>query len=147
MKMHWIEVDDKIWEFLKKHAEPFEDTPNSVLTRLLFRQNEDRNGNESPSIKVSGLPKSLAHVLEVISEIAINGFSRTQATRLVAERNNTVPTTIMDKYCRQLKLKAHDVDELLKEPDYSRFIGKLKEKFPEYNDVIETYFDTITMQI
>jgi hypothetical protein len=31
-----IEVDDDIFKFLKKHAEPFEDTPNSVLRRLLL---------------------------------------------------------------------------------------------------------------
>ena len=31
-----IEVDDDVFKFLKKHAEPFEDTPNSVLRRLLL---------------------------------------------------------------------------------------------------------------
>lgn len=30
-----IRVDKEVYEFLKKHAEPFADTPNSVLRRLL----------------------------------------------------------------------------------------------------------------
>jgi len=34
--MPTIRVDDEIWSFLKKHAEPFEDTPNDVLKRLLL---------------------------------------------------------------------------------------------------------------
>jgi len=29
-----IRVDDSVWEWLKKHARPLEDTPNSVLRRL-----------------------------------------------------------------------------------------------------------------
>ncbi len=34
-----IEVDDDVLKFLKKHAEPFQDTPNSVLRRLLLGDN------------------------------------------------------------------------------------------------------------
>lgn len=33
-----IDIDDDVMSFLKKHAEPFEDTPNSVLRRLLLAQ-------------------------------------------------------------------------------------------------------------
>jgi hypothetical protein len=36
INMPEIEVDDDVIKFLKKHAEPFEDTPNSVLRRLLL---------------------------------------------------------------------------------------------------------------
>ena len=37
MKYYRIEVDERIWNYLKTLAEPFVDTPNSVLTRLLFQ--------------------------------------------------------------------------------------------------------------
>ena len=37
MTMHTIEIEDRIWQHLKKFAEPFEDTPNSVLVRLLTK--------------------------------------------------------------------------------------------------------------
>lgn len=36
MKFYTIEVDEKVWNYLKKNAEPFKDTPNSVLNRLIF---------------------------------------------------------------------------------------------------------------
>lgn len=35
MASHTIEVDDEVYEELKRDAEPFEDTPNSVLRRRL----------------------------------------------------------------------------------------------------------------
>lgn len=31
----WIDTDDEVFEVIKKHAEPFVDTPNTVLRRLL----------------------------------------------------------------------------------------------------------------
>ena len=31
-----IEIDEEIFDYLKKHAEPFIDTPNTVLRRLIF---------------------------------------------------------------------------------------------------------------
>ncbi len=33
--MHTIEIDDEIFDLLKRKAEPFTDTPNTVLRRLL----------------------------------------------------------------------------------------------------------------
>ena len=35
MKMYSIEIDENIWHLLQQNAEPFVDTPNSVLNRLL----------------------------------------------------------------------------------------------------------------
>jgi len=37
MKYYRIEINERIWNYLKTLAEPFVDTPNSVLTRLLFQ--------------------------------------------------------------------------------------------------------------
>jgi hypothetical protein len=41
MQYHKIEVDERVWNYLKTKAEPFEDTPNSVLNRILFGQTPD----------------------------------------------------------------------------------------------------------
>ncbi len=41
MKMFSIEIDGKVWRYLQKHAEPFIDTPNSVLNRLLLGTSND----------------------------------------------------------------------------------------------------------
>ena len=35
IRMYQIEVDKEVYNFLKQHAEPFKDTPNSVLRRFL----------------------------------------------------------------------------------------------------------------
>ena len=61
MKMHLIEVDDKIWNHLKNFAEPFTDTPNSVLNRLLFGSSKKKtpNAGENNSINIKGVPDSL----------------------------------------------------------------------------------------
>lgn len=38
--MHEIEVDE-LFEFLQRGAEPFEDSPNSVIRRLLFLEDRE----------------------------------------------------------------------------------------------------------
>ena len=145
MPKHWIEVDDTIFKYLQKNAEPLVDTPNSVLHKLLFNDDTNSDRADVQPISFAGLPVSLAQVLEVVYEIERHGYSRPKATRLVAERRGTVPQTIMDKYCKQLGLKAKEVDMLLEEPGYVQFIEILKENFPEYREVIEIYFGSITL--
>ena len=49
----------------------------------------------------------------------------------------------MDKYCRQIDLKAQQADELLQEPGYKEFRNILKGKFPTYKDVIDTFFESL----
>jgi hypothetical protein len=51
----------------------------------------------------------------------------------------------MDKYCKQLGLKAKEVDELFDEPGYTEFKKVLKENFTTYKDLIDIYFETITI--
>jgi hypothetical protein len=143
MEMHWIEIDDRIFKYLQSHAEPFIDTPNSVLNKLFFGEDENNKKEKGQPVSVTGLPKALAYVLEVVSEIEINGYSRLDATRAVAERHDTTPTTVMDKYCRQLNLKAQQADELLQGPEYNDFKNILKEKFPNYKEVVDTFFDSL----
>jgi hypothetical protein len=146
MIMHWIEIDDKIFKYLQKNAEPFIDTPNSVLYRaLLDEQHPDSSDNDQP-LQFTGLPKGLSQVLEVVYEVKKHGLSRQKATRLVAEKHDTAPPTIMDKYCKQLDLKARDVDLLLEEPGYEKFMAILVEKFPDYKTVIDMFFETLFVE-
>ena len=146
MDSHLIEVDDRIFKYLQSHAEPLVDTPNSVLTKLLFGEKKAEDKRKKPSVSVKGLPKSLSYVLEVISEMALNGHSRLEATKIVADRNDTVPATVMDKYCRQLDLKAHEADELLEEEGYIEFKNILKNKYSIFKEIIDTYFETMIAQ-
>lgn len=147
MKMFPIEVDETVWHYLQKHAEPFIDSPNSVLRRLLLgtsAQPAEKEGAPArPSVTVEGTPKSLAQILEVIYEIEINGCSRTEATNRVAENRGTAPQTVTDKYCRQLGQKAHEIDQLLAEPGYRQFKELLKGKFSGHQQIIDAYFGSL----
>jgi hypothetical protein len=40
-----IRVDDDVWEWLKRHARPLEDTPNSVLRRIAGLDGDQSTGN------------------------------------------------------------------------------------------------------
>ena len=51
MKKYTIEVDEIIMKYLQKHAEPFVDTPNSVLHKLLIGNSV--KVNVDPSYKSS----------------------------------------------------------------------------------------------
>ena len=60
IRMYQIDVDEEVYNFLKQHAEPFKDTPNSVLRQFLPLTSsevgiKDNNGGKSPpnSQKVS----------------------------------------------------------------------------------------------
>ena len=90
MQFHKIEVDERVWKYLKRKAEPFEDTPNSVLNRILFSErkpNLHRKNNEisktNPSPFPNGIPKALAQILEVLYEIKVSGRNRNEATNLI----------------------------------------------------------------
>ena len=147
MKMYSIEIDEKIWRFLQKNAEPFIDTPNSVLNKMLLGASKDSDAPEGvsavPSVSIQGTPKSLSQILEVLYEIEVNGCSRTEATKRVAHKRGTSPQTITDKYCRQIGKKAHEIDQLLSEPGYESFKKILKTKFFAHRQVIESYFETL----
>lgn len=149
MKMYTIEIDENIWSYLQKHAEPFIDTPNSVLKRVLLGTSKETLKKEDvsniPAVSIQGTPKSLAQILEVLYEMEINGYSRTEATNRVARKRGTAPQTITDKYCRQIGKKAHEIDQLLSEPGYENFKKLLKSKFDAHQQVIETYFETLMM--
>ncbi|MGD8739268.1 MAG: hypothetical protein PVG34_03070 [Desulfobacterales bacterium] len=151
MKMHTIEIDENLWSYLQKHAEPFVDTPNSVLNRILFDTSKATSPTNDepkiPAVSIEGIPKSLAQILEVVYEIEINGYSRTEATKRVAHKRGTSPQTITDKYCRQIGKKAHEIDQLLSEPGYEGFKKILESKFGAYQQVIESYFETLMVAV
>lgn len=149
MKMYSIEIDEKIWSYLQKHAEPFIDTPNTVLNRLLLGTSKvtgkPADIPANPSVSIKGTPKSLAQILEVIYEMEVNGYSRTEATNRVAQKRGTASQTITDKYCRQIGKKAQEIDQLLSEPGYGAFKALLKNKFSAHQQIIDAYFESLAL--
>jgi hypothetical protein len=147
MKMHTIQVDDLIMNFLKKNAEPFSDTPNSVLHKLLFDTREiDAEASIKSSRTDARIPRALSQSLSVIQEVIKNGLTRPEATRVVAERNGTTTQTIIDKYCRQLGKTASEIDHLLQEPGLDGLKTILKMKFSKHEDTIDDFFNNLPQE-
>ncbi|MFZ0242208.1 MAG: hypothetical protein WAL90_11235 [Desulfobacterales bacterium] len=144
MDMHLIEIDPDVWNHLKQFAEPFVDTPNSVLRRLLLDEDDREDGAALSVIDIKGVPKALSQIFEVLYEIEVNGCSRVEATHKVAEKRGTAPQTVIDKYCRQLNKRAHEIDQLFDEKGYAQFKKLLKQKFTGHSSIIDLYFDTLT---
>lgn len=150
MQTHKIEIDEKVWKYLKSKAEPFEDTPNSVLNRILFggQLSELHGGDRKAAITTSpsfadGVPKALAQILEVIYEVKKSGRSRREATNLVAERRNTAPQTVIDKYCRQLGKRSYEIDRLLEDQNLKEFKALLERKFVNHRNLIDSFFNSL----
>lgn len=150
MKHYSIEVDQKVWDYLKSKAEPFEDTPNSVLHRILFGDQAVANratDNKQPNIAVlnlpSNTPRALAQILEVIYEVKKRGRSRNEATNIVAERRRTAPQTVIDKYCRQLGKRAYDIDRLLLDQNLDEFRVLLESRFTSHCDLVSSFFNSL----
>ncbi|SHK16704.1 hypothetical protein SAMN02745216_03000 [Desulfatibacillum alkenivorans DSM 16219] len=144
MERHTIQIDDIIMNYLKEQAEPFVDTPNTVLHRLLFGTTTSERGSSIKSRTLPGsVPKALAQILEVIHEIVVGGATRPKATRIVAIRNKTDPQTIMDKYCRQLGKKANEIDMLLEESDLYGLRKVLLDKFQSHKETVNAFFNQL----
>lgn len=147
MKWYTIEIDERVWNHLKLHAEPFSDTPNSVLNKLLFGTWSKASDSSSNRLSfLYDMPKALSQILEVIYEVKKLGRSRAQATKIVAQRKGTAPQTVIDKYCRQLDKKAYEIDRLLDEPNLAGFKALLKNKFVNHRDEIDSFFQTLSVR-
>lgn len=55
-----IDIDDEVWKELQKRAIPFEDTPNSVLRKLLGMEDINKNPSiEESELKISSISEPL----------------------------------------------------------------------------------------
>lgn len=151
MRMHKIDIDQEVLDYLKSQAEPFTDTPNDVLRRLLlgktsseklvqFKPKEGLSHNPPPV--PGGTPKALEHILQVVYLNHFLGIPRSKATKDVAKMHGGIaPQTVLDKYCRQLNLKASEFDKLIAEPGFSGLKKKLYAKFSGHSEVIDNYLN------
>ena len=143
--MHKIEIDDEVLEILKMNAEPFKDTHNSVLKRLLLKSNsladipKEQNEIDEFSITENSVPAALQQILEVIYLVIKRGYGRIEATNRVAQKRHLAPQTVLDKYCRQLNKKAYEIDRFL-EGNLPEFQKLLRTNFPEHLVTINNFF-------
>lgn len=145
MRMHPVEVDDDVFQLVKKEAEPLVDTFNAAIRRLLdldtnakrrVEQRSSPNSNSGNGSIPPGTPKALAQVLEVAHLVLRSKWERTDATREIARRRDVKQQTVNDKFGRQLGLTAEQFDRLLGQPGLNDLKKMLNEKFPRHRDVI-----------
>ncbi len=151
MKTYEITVDEDVWSSLKKHAEPLEDTPNTVLRRILLKDkgstadtNKSLTKKEEFPTFTAGVPKALAQILEVIYLVKKEGLTRTDATNKVADKRGTAFQTVIDKYCRQLNKRAFEIDNLLQDGKLDEFRLLLERKFINHKDDIRAFFNSLS---
>lgn len=150
MQKQTIEIDQEVFEFLKMQAEPFIDTPNDVLRRLLLNNkfpsqakqyNISQKSAHTPPPVPAGTPKALNQILQVIYLAHHQNIYRPKATKMVADIYGVAPQTVIDKYCRQLNLTASEFDKLLSETGILTLKNKLHSKFNEYSTLIDNYLE------
>jgi hypothetical protein len=146
MRMHQIEVDDEVFSYLQRKAQPFLDTPNTVLRRELPLRQSTRTSSSTPlgvekmpdSLPIpAGTPKALGEILEVVHQMRTSGRTRSDATNYVARKLGVTPQTIIDKYTRQLGLTASQFDRLLDRDQLPQLKSLLKERFRAHGDVVD----------
>lgn len=82
MKYHKIEVDEDILKYLKERAEPFVDTPNTVLRRLIFGE---------------------SHRSQFKKKVLLNRISSTSATSKRKERDTVLESALKNSVGRLLE--------------------------------------------
>jgi negative regulator of replication initiation len=147
-----IEIDEEIYKFLQKQAISFEEKePNDVLRRLLLKKDiENKNQDLKVFVRKSeinfpvlpgGVPKALEHILQVVYLVKSRKMSRMDSTRYLAKFHKVCPTTIADKYTRQLDLTAGEFDHLVKKENIQSLKNLLHRKFPEHCRALSKYFE------
>jgi hypothetical protein len=146
--MHNVEVDDEVFAFVQKHAEPLVDTFNSALRRILASGKttigEGRtvpaasSGTDGEAYQFPpGTPQALLQILEVVRLVHSGTDTRTGATKQVAMKLRVFPQTILDKYTRQLGLAAAEFDRLLAPERCQELRSLLHSKFPGHVDAVD----------
>lgn len=153
-----IDIDEEVFSHLQAKAQPFLDTPNTVLRRELLGRAQaptlhnshasDPARRPSPGLGAPtslpglpfGTPAALQQTLWVAHLVLSNGRARSEATTDVAKILNVMPQTVLDKYCRQLGLTAGRFDLLLREPDLKQLEARLVTKYSEHAETIRQFF-------
>jgi len=148
MRMYKIEIDEEVYSYLKEKAEPFIDSPNTILRRELFnnsgnqkltKQIVSRNIKDVLPTIPAGTPKMIEEILQVVYLTQNLNLSRSDATHKVAALHQVSFQTIIDKYTRQLNLTAYQFDKLLDQSNLTDLKSILWTRFSDHQSVIKDY--------
>jgi len=99
----------------------------------LFEERIEMRPMIRPIIPSKERPQKLAQVLEV-AELVFKGEELNKAFKSVAKQHGVHESTVRDKCTRQLNIDTEQFRELIQ--DKNRFITFLKEKYPQYQNLI-----------
>jgi hypothetical protein len=143
-----VEIDDEVFAFVQKHAEPLVDSFNSALRRVLASGYAslgerpfdlatgpvaNREGDQIPP----GTPQALRQILDVVRLVRAGSDTRRGATQQVAARLGVAPQTVVDKYTRQLGMTVAHFDRLLEPERLVELQKLLHAKFPEHAETVD----------
>lgn len=144
MKFYTIEVDEKVWNYLKKNAEPFKDTPNSVLNRLIF------GAGNKPASTIIPPPKPFEKQppkidLPTENDLTVDGIKLQLESQNQPERN--VKEVTLDS---AFQSHSDDIKELHVNLENSFQTAKMEESFsfepsmmPEKDKDIDDFIDEL----
>ncbi len=145
-----IRISPKAYNRLQALAEPFTDTPASVIERLLdLHENKQKvsetsfETSKTTSDKLKNLPDTLDQVLKVCLLVWDKGKTYQEAVTIVSRLVDIEPNTVRDKCTRLISIKGViKVDTTM----FLEFLNNREEmadhllrKFPKYQQVIEKY--------
>ena len=98
--MKSIRIDDEVWEFIKSHAEPLEDTPNSVLRRVLRLPKREAGSKTADEQGEKASPNQLLPKSEYTAPIlaAIVGLGgQAKAADIIARLETSLAPKLTDR--------------------------------------------------
>lgn len=140
-----IEIDNDVYHFLQSKAVAFQDTPNSVLRRLLIDKDNNIPTKSSSANALSlpkfsySIPSALQQILELVFLIKVRNMARDEATSYIAKNRDIAYQSVIDKYCRQLSLTANEVDDMLR-TNINKFKEAISKKHYKYSKFIDDFF-------
>jgi len=100
----------------------------------LFEKRIEIQPTGRPRIPSEEGPRKLAEVIEV-AELVFRGESLNKAFKNIAKQHGINESTVRDKCTRQLGIHTEQFREIIQ--DKNRFIAFLKEKYPQYESLID----------
>jgi len=145
MEMYKIDVDEEIYRYLQSKAEPFVDTENSVLRRILLADRARAEVKEQHAASFPkfppGTPDGLTYILELVYLLVRDyAANRIEAAKKVAEYHGVTYPTVADKYARQLGKSTYEVDRMLEETGFNELKTLLENKFRPFTEIIHEFF-------
>lgn len=129
----YINVEDKNRQYVMLAFKSEDSRPEKVDVKTL------------PIVSMSNAwPKALKATLYMIYLVKVCSYARTRATHIVATNNFVHYQTVVGKYCRQLGIKAYEMDQLLEYESTDRLEALVIKKHQRFEEDIKEFFSSLS---